>query len=138
MCCVQVLSMSDELRRALYSSGASVDMEFSPPDLIGASEIFTMEHRWVFSTILINGPNTYPNTTTNYNIVYYHSQIKDSFVITLIDFTMCLSKTFLEVGSPELKENMVRKPVNILTTPLRHLHDSDRWLSGDYSLELKT
>lgn len=44
---VQVLSMSDELRRALYSSGASVDMEFSPPDLIGTSEIFTMEHRWV-------------------------------------------------------------------------------------------
>lgn len=38
--------MSDELRRALYSSGASVDMEFSPPDLIGASEIFTMEHRY--------------------------------------------------------------------------------------------
>ncbi|XP_047543341.1 TLD domain-containing protein 2 isoform X11 [Vanessa atalanta] len=41
----KVLSMSDELRRALYSSGASVDMEFSPPDLIGTSEIFTMEHR---------------------------------------------------------------------------------------------
>ncbi|XP_047543325.1 oxidation resistance protein 1 isoform X6 [Vanessa atalanta] len=41
----EVLSMSDELRRALYSSGASVDMEFSPPDLIGTSEIFTMEHR---------------------------------------------------------------------------------------------
>lgn len=42
----QVLSMSDELRRALYSSGASIDMEFSPPDLIGVSEIFTMEHRY--------------------------------------------------------------------------------------------
>ncbi|XP_072935805.1 nuclear receptor coactivator 7 isoform X16 [Epargyreus clarus] len=41
----EVLSMSDELRRALYSSGASVDMEFSPPDLIGTSEILTMEHR---------------------------------------------------------------------------------------------
>lgn len=37
--------MSDELRRALYSSGASIDMEFSPPDLIGTSEILTMEHR---------------------------------------------------------------------------------------------
>ncbi|CAB3237511.1 unnamed protein product [Arctia plantaginis] len=41
----EVLSMSDELRRALYSSGASIDMEFSPPDLIGTSEILTMEHR---------------------------------------------------------------------------------------------
>ncbi|CAB3231332.1 unnamed protein product [Arctia plantaginis] len=41
----KVLSMSDELRRALYSSGASIDMEFSPPDLIGTSEILTMEHR---------------------------------------------------------------------------------------------
>ncbi|XP_037964092.2 oxidation resistance protein 1 isoform X7 [Plutella xylostella] len=41
----EVLSMSDELRRALYSSGASVDMEFCPPDLIGTSEIFTLEHR---------------------------------------------------------------------------------------------
>lgn len=39
--------MSDELRRALYSSGASVDMEFSPPDLIGSTEILTMEHRYV-------------------------------------------------------------------------------------------
>ncbi|KAI8430055.1 hypothetical protein MSG28_000485 [Choristoneura fumiferana] len=41
----KVLSMSDELRRALYSTGSSVDMEFSPPDLLGTSEIFTMEHR---------------------------------------------------------------------------------------------
>ncbi|XP_077288779.1 TLD domain-containing protein mustard isoform X9 [Arctopsyche grandis] len=41
----EVLSMSDELRRALYSSGASVDMEFSPPDLIGTTEILTLEHR---------------------------------------------------------------------------------------------
>ncbi|XP_073945943.1 TLD domain-containing protein mustard isoform X4 [Choristoneura fumiferana] len=41
----EVLSMSDELRRALYSTGSSVDMEFSPPDLLGTSEIFTMEHR---------------------------------------------------------------------------------------------
>ncbi|XP_059049404.1 TLD domain-containing protein 2 isoform X2 [Achroia grisella] len=44
--------MSDELRRALYSSGASVDMEFSPPDLIGTSEIFTMEHREKICTVL--------------------------------------------------------------------------------------
>lgn len=43
---LQVLSMSDELRRALYSSGASVDLEFSPPDLIGVSEVLTMEHRY--------------------------------------------------------------------------------------------
>ncbi|XP_049887384.1 oxidation resistance protein 1 isoform X8 [Pectinophora gossypiella] len=48
----KVLSMSDELRRALYSSGASVDMEFSPPDLIGTSEIFTMEHREKLCTVL--------------------------------------------------------------------------------------
>ncbi|KOB67382.1 Oxygen resistance protein 1 [Operophtera brumata] len=47
-----VLSMSDELRRALYSSGASVDMEFSPPDLIGPSEIFTMEHREKLCSVL--------------------------------------------------------------------------------------
>ncbi|XP_013166673.1 PREDICTED: oxidation resistance protein 1 isoform X3 [Papilio xuthus] len=49
---LEVLSMSDELRRALYSSGASVDMEFSPPDLIGVSEIFTMEHREKLCSVL--------------------------------------------------------------------------------------
>ncbi|XP_063834374.1 oxidation resistance protein 1 isoform X3 [Ostrinia nubilalis] len=48
----EVLSMSDELRRALYSSGASIDMEFSPPDLIGTSEIFTMEIREKLCTVL--------------------------------------------------------------------------------------
>ncbi|CAH4017497.1 unnamed protein product [Pieris brassicae] len=48
----EVLSMSDELRRALYSSSASVDMEFSPPDLIGTSEIFTMEHREKLCSVL--------------------------------------------------------------------------------------
>ncbi|XP_022824874.1 oxidation resistance protein 1 isoform X5 [Spodoptera litura] len=48
----EVLSMSDELRRALYSSGASIDMEFSPPDLIGTSEIFTMEHREKLCSVL--------------------------------------------------------------------------------------
>ncbi|KAI5642250.1 TLD domain-containing protein [Phthorimaea operculella] len=48
----EVLSMSDELRRALYSSGASVDMEFCPPDLIGTSEIFTMEHREKLCAVL--------------------------------------------------------------------------------------
>ncbi|KAJ2946271.1 hypothetical protein O0L34_g12312 [Tuta absoluta] len=48
----KVLSMSDELRRALYSSGASVDMEFCPPDLIGTSEIFTMEHREKLCAVL--------------------------------------------------------------------------------------
>ncbi|OWR51466.1 oxygen resistance protein 1 [Danaus plexippus plexippus] len=47
----KVLSMSDELRRALYS-GASLDMEFSPPDLIGTSEIFTMEHREKLCSVL--------------------------------------------------------------------------------------
>ncbi|CAG9576001.1 unnamed protein product [Danaus chrysippus] len=47
----EVLSMSDELRRALYS-GASLDMEFSPPDLIGTSEIFTMEHREKLCSVL--------------------------------------------------------------------------------------
>lgn len=44
--------MSDELRRALYSSGASIDMEFSPPDLIGTSEVFTMEHREKLCSVL--------------------------------------------------------------------------------------
>ncbi|XP_063373518.1 TLD domain-containing protein 2 isoform X4 [Cydia amplana] len=48
----KVLSMSDELRRALYSTGSSVDMEFSPPDLIGTSEIFTMEHREKLCSVL--------------------------------------------------------------------------------------
>ncbi|XP_048005739.1 nuclear receptor coactivator 7 isoform X3 [Leguminivora glycinivorella] len=48
----EVLSMSDELRRALYSTGSSVDMEFSPPDLIGTSEIFTMEHREKLCSVL--------------------------------------------------------------------------------------
>ncbi|NP_001139127.1 oxygen resistance gene 1 [Bombyx mori] len=48
----EVLSMSDELRRAPYSSGASVDMEFLPPDLIGATEIFTMEHREKLCSVL--------------------------------------------------------------------------------------
>ncbi|XP_045512323.1 TLD domain-containing protein 2 isoform X12 [Pieris brassicae] len=51
-CLREVLSMSDELRRALYSSSASVDMEFSPPDLIGTSEIFTMEHREKLCSVL--------------------------------------------------------------------------------------
>ncbi|GBP46394.1 Oxidation resistance protein 1 [Eumeta japonica] len=46
-----VVSMSDELRRALYA-GASVDMELSPPDLIGISEILTMEHREKLSGVL--------------------------------------------------------------------------------------
>ncbi|XP_063394514.1 oxidation resistance protein 1 isoform X9 [Cydia fagiglandana] len=48
----EVLSMSDELRRALYSTGSSLDMEFSPPDLIGTSEIFTMEHREKLCSVL--------------------------------------------------------------------------------------
>ncbi|CAH0698911.1 unnamed protein product [Spodoptera exigua] len=48
----KVLSMSDELRRALYSSGASIDMEFSPPDLIGTSEVLTMEHREKLCSVL--------------------------------------------------------------------------------------
>ncbi|KAJ8733907.1 hypothetical protein PYW07_014458 [Mythimna separata] len=48
----EVLSMSDELRRALYSSGASIDMEFSPPDLIGTSEVFTMEHKEKLCSVL--------------------------------------------------------------------------------------
>ncbi|XP_063547287.1 nuclear receptor coactivator 7 isoform X4 [Cydia strobilella] len=48
----EVLSMSDELRRALYSTGSSVDMELSPPDLIGISEIFTMEHREKLCSVL--------------------------------------------------------------------------------------
>lgn len=43
---VQVLPMSDELRRALYASTApSLDIELSPPDLVGTTEILTDEHR---------------------------------------------------------------------------------------------
>lgn len=38
--------MSDELRRALYASTApSLDVELSPPDLVGVTEILTDEHR---------------------------------------------------------------------------------------------
>lgn len=38
--------MSDELRRALYASTApSLDIELSPPDLVGQTEILTDEHR---------------------------------------------------------------------------------------------
>lgn len=38
--------MSDELRRALHASTApSLDIELSPPDLVGTTEILTDEHR---------------------------------------------------------------------------------------------
>lgn len=38
--------MSEELRRALYeSSMPSLDVELTPPDLIGTTEILTYEHR---------------------------------------------------------------------------------------------
>lgn len=38
--------MSEELRRALYASTApSLDIELSPPDLVGTTEILTDEHR---------------------------------------------------------------------------------------------
>ncbi|XP_050307322.1 oxidation resistance protein 1 isoform X13 [Anthonomus grandis grandis] len=44
----EVLPMSEEYRRAFYSSAAdtpSLDIELSPPDLIGKTEILTDEHR---------------------------------------------------------------------------------------------
>lgn len=38
--------MSDELRRALYASSAiSLDVEITPPDLVGTTEILQDEHR---------------------------------------------------------------------------------------------
>ncbi|CAH0392968.1 unnamed protein product [Bemisia tabaci] len=41
----QVLSMTDELRRALYANSAgSLDLD-TPPDLIGVTEILSEEHR---------------------------------------------------------------------------------------------
>ncbi|XP_039295641.1 nuclear receptor coactivator 7 isoform X3 [Nilaparvata lugens] len=42
----EVLSMSEELRRALYaSSAASLDLDLSLPDLNGVTEILTEDHR---------------------------------------------------------------------------------------------
>ncbi|KDR11626.1 Oxidation resistance protein 1, partial [Zootermopsis nevadensis] len=42
----EVLSMSEELRRALYASNAaSLDIELFLPDLVGVTEIFSEEHR---------------------------------------------------------------------------------------------
>ena len=42
----QVLSMSEELRRALYASSVgSLDLETYVPDLVGSTEILTEEHR---------------------------------------------------------------------------------------------
>lgn len=42
----QVLPMSEEFRRAFYSSAApSLDIELSPPDLVGSTEILTDYHR---------------------------------------------------------------------------------------------
>lgn len=44
--CFQVLSMSEELRRALYaSSAASLDLELCVPDLNGVTEILSEDHR---------------------------------------------------------------------------------------------
>lgn len=38
--------MSEELRRALYATSAvSLDVDISPPDLVGVTEILTDEHR---------------------------------------------------------------------------------------------
>jgi hypothetical protein len=45
-CDFQVLSMSEELRRALYASNAaSLDIELFVPDLVGVTEILSEEHR---------------------------------------------------------------------------------------------
>lgn len=43
---LQVLSMSQELKRALYASSVnSLDLELFLPDLNGTTEILTEEHR---------------------------------------------------------------------------------------------
>lgn len=43
---LQVLSMSEELRRALYANSAvSLDNEIIVPDLVGTTEILSDEHR---------------------------------------------------------------------------------------------
>lgn len=44
----EVLPMSDDLRRALYSTGtpgASLDIDLTPPDIIGTTEVLTYAHR---------------------------------------------------------------------------------------------
>nr|XP_022901879.1 nuclear receptor coactivator 7 isoform X2 [Onthophagus taurus] len=41
----EVLPMSDELRKATYISEPSLDVDLSPPDLVGATEILTDTHR---------------------------------------------------------------------------------------------
>lgn len=42
----QVLSMSEELRRALYATSAgSIDQELFIPDLVGTTEILSEDHR---------------------------------------------------------------------------------------------
>ncbi|XP_043275904.1 nuclear receptor coactivator 7 isoform X4 [Venturia canescens] len=42
----EVLSMSEELRRALYANSAiSLDVDIIPPDLVGTTEILSDEHR---------------------------------------------------------------------------------------------
>nr|CAD7445975.1 unnamed protein product [Timema bartmani] len=43
---IEVLSMSEELRRALYASSVgSLDLELLIPELVGVTEILTEEHR---------------------------------------------------------------------------------------------
>lgn len=37
--------MSEEYRRAFYSATPSLDIDLSPPDLVGKTEILTEEHR---------------------------------------------------------------------------------------------
>lgn len=45
-CLLQVLSMSEEFRRALYANSAiSLDNDIIVPDLIGTTEILSDEHR---------------------------------------------------------------------------------------------
>ncbi|CAH0556672.1 unnamed protein product [Brassicogethes aeneus] len=41
----EVLPMSEDFRRAFYSSAPSLDIELQPPDLIGTTEILTDNHR---------------------------------------------------------------------------------------------
>lgn len=57
--CLQVVSMSEELRRALYSSSSltSLDLEAFLPEVVGTSEIITDNVRkvrlvWIIKSVI--------------------------------------------------------------------------------------
>ena len=74
--CLQVVSMSEELRRALYSSSSltSLDLEAFLPEVVGTSEIITDNVRkvrqvcvWVFASLV----NTFEFVVWMYSILCY-------------------------------------------------------------------